>query len=106
MSTRHIYLNQFDDNGIQKEWKGINNSSLAFIRTLGENATLSTLISNIRNDAEASLAALFDLLTNCDDLKYITKAFTFDDHCILRGLYNEIFGWDTKSLKTVNERNI
>lgn len=82
----------------------LSQSSQNYIRSLGKNATLGSLINRWTLRPEPVTTALFELLSSPDlreKFKGVLKKFTGEDKNVLLSLSKELFGDNENSLKNI-----
>lgn len=62
-----------------------------YIKSLGENVTIATIINNIRLDARKALITIFDILLNSTKKEQFSKLFNIEERMVLQSLYNGLF---------------
>lgn len=108
--TRTIKLQEKTPTGkLLISLNNLSDESRRYIESLGENATIATLINKTRTNPRRAFSTLFELLYECRNDTVITNiwnTFNSEEKNILCSLYKEIFGIKSnRSIRHIQDIN-
>lgn len=108
--SRNIKLNYISKfGGGDYDMDSLSSETREYIKSLGPDATLATLINLSRDNARQAYSALFEFLyefRNNINIKKVWKKFNNEEKNVLTSLYKEIFGiGQERSLRSVQDAN-